>query len=119
MKQTSFLVLLVMFGYSQIKALCFSEAAFAQQQIAQEERNRQEQQKILRTAALQALKAEQKAQQRNKNKALFQKNNQKTFVQKPYAKFNKQVRNDTPAHRNRDRGSHRTSTPKVHQAKNR
>lgn len=118
MKQTSFLVLLVMFGYSQIKALCFSEAAFAKQQIAQEERNRQEQQKALRIAALQAQKIEQKAQQKHKNKVLSQKKQEKAFVQKPRSKYTKQVRRDTKSNRNRDRGSDRTSNQKGYGAKN-
>lgn len=99
MKQTSFLLLLVMFGYSQINALCFSQAVFAQQQIAQEERNRQEQQKALRIAALQARKTEQKAQQQHKNRALFQRNKKQAFVKKPDLKYNSQVRRDTPANR--------------------
>jgi hypothetical protein len=118
MKQTSFLVLLVMFGYSQIKALYFGEAAFAQQQIAQEERNRQEQQETLRMAALQARKAEQKGQQQHKNRALSQKNQQKAFVQKPRSKYTKQVRRDTKSNRNRDRGSDRTSKTRGYGPKN-
>jgi hypothetical protein len=146
MKQTSFLVLLVMFGYSQVQAIhhrlnqtssfmsggslpknwqsnevkrvlvqrAFVIALLPTQQETPEMQKDREKLEALLQIAYQALKAEQKAQQRNKNNALFQENNQKTFVQKPNPKCNKQVRSDTPANRQRNRGSHRTSTPKGH-----